>query len=161
MISYCKNNKLVVSFLDIWKGKLIFLRLISSTLVGTGCFVFLIISIVLHTMIELEWIFLQISSQEYIFFFFFLFHVLAGTDSYDSSSKGRIPSWTDRILFRSNDKSGHPLASSAIRCEEYSSCSEIKTSDHRAVTATLLIDVDGTSDSIPKTSENSSVCLIL
>ncbi|KAM7447204.1 inositol polyphosphate 5-phosphatase [Porites harrisoni] len=48
------------------------------------------------------------------------------SDTYDSSSKNRVPSWTDRVLYRSNDESSiEPLM--------YSSCVSVKTSDHRPV----------------------------
>lgn len=46
-----------------------------------------------------------------------------GTDTYDTSELQRIPSWTDRILYRSN----------VLKCIYYNSCSKIKDSDHRPV----------------------------
>ncbi|KAG9412901.1 inositol polyphosphate 5-phosphatase [Aphanomyces cochlioides] len=56
-----------------------------------------------------------------------------GSDMYDSSPKQRIPSWTDRILFLSTTPK-------AIVQRAYESHMEIKTSDHRPVTA--IFDVE-------------------
>lgn len=50
------------------------------------------------------------------------------SDHYDSSTKRRVPSWTDRILYK-RDLNTEVLA--------YCSASEIKTSDHRPVYATF------------------------
>ncbi|WWC87929.1 uncharacterized protein L201_002829 [Kwoniella dendrophila CBS 6074] len=47
-----------------------------------------------------------------------------GTDDYDTSEKQRIPSWTDRVLFKG----------SALRLKEYNRA-ELMTSDHRPVYA--------------------------
>eukprot|EP01031_Cornospumella_fuschlensis_P027507 gene27507-33224_t len=55
------------------------------------------------------------------------------SDVYDSGSKQRIPSWTDRILFVPNDN---------ITCLAYNSDSSIKTSDHRPVYASFLVRVN-------------------
>jgi hypothetical protein len=49
------------------------------------------------------------------------------SDHYDRSTKQRTPSYTDRILFRSNGP-GNP-----ITCRGYQSVNEVKTSDHRPV----------------------------
>jgi hypothetical protein len=51
------------------------------------------------------------------------------TNNYDSSKKRRIPAWTDRVLWRSNQGSD-ALALLAYDCEE-----TVMTSDHRAVRA--------------------------
>ncbi|XP_045117371.1 phosphatidylinositol polyphosphate 5-phosphatase type IV-like isoform X13 [Portunus trituberculatus] len=48
-----------------------------------------------------------------------------GTDHYDTSSKQRVPSYTDRILFKS--KRGD------ISCISYASCPLFRTSDHKPV----------------------------
>ncbi|KAF0722994.1 hypothetical protein Ae201684_018069 [Aphanomyces euteiches] len=56
-----------------------------------------------------------------------------GSHVYDSSPKQRIPSWTDRILFLSTTPK-------AIVQRAYESHMEIKTSDHRPVTA--IFDVE-------------------
>jgi len=50
------------------------------------------------------------------------------SDVYDSSKKARIPAWTDRILFRAKKRE-------ELRLIRYSSCSQVKTSDHRPVAA--------------------------
>eukprot|EP00042_Codosiga_hollandica_P034639 m.244454 g.244454 ORF g.244454 m.244454 type:complete len:706 (+) comp54462_c0_seq1:144-2261(+) len=55
-----------------------------------------------------------------------------GSDTYDTSAKTRIPSWTDRILF----KSKRPRA---ITCLSYTYVSELKISDHKAVRAHLNV----------------------
>uniref|UniRef100_A0A671Y2E8 Phosphatidylinositol polyphosphate 5-phosphatase type IV n=1 Tax=Sparus aurata TaxID=8175 RepID=A0A671Y2E8_SPAAU len=51
-----------------------------------------------------------------------------GCDIYDTTSKQRTPSYTDRILFRSRQADD-------IKVVKYTSCSSIKTSDHRPVIA--------------------------
>jgi len=51
------------------------------------------------------------------------------SDHYDSSQKRRVPSWTDRILFKSDDANTQVLS--------YCSVPDIRTSDHRPVYATL------------------------
>ncbi|KAK2553249.1 Phosphatidylinositol polyphosphate 5-phosphatase type IV [Acropora cervicornis] len=48
------------------------------------------------------------------------------SDNYDSSSKNRVPSYTDRVLYRSSDPS-------SIEPVIYTSCVSVKTSDHRPV----------------------------
>ncbi|KAM7447207.1 inositol polyphosphate 5-phosphatase [Porites harrisoni] len=66
------------------------------------------------------------------------------SDTYDSSSKNRVPSWTDRILYRSNDLSSiEPLM--------YSSCVSVKTSDHRPVFGIYQVKLNPCPDSIPLT----------
>eukprot|EP00111_Clytia_hemisphaerica_P022242 TCONS_00065364-protein len=48
------------------------------------------------------------------------------TDVYDSSPKKRVPSWTDRIVYKSPQLS-------LLKCLYYNSCNTIKVSDHRPV----------------------------
>ncbi len=48
------------------------------------------------------------------------------SDNYDTSEKCRIPSYCDRILYRSRQKG-------SISCSYYDAIKEIKTSDHRPV----------------------------
>jgi hypothetical protein len=55
----------------------------------------------------------------------------AGTDAYDTSEKKRVPSWTDRVLFK-------PCA--AVRLKRYDSVRSLRTSDHRPVLALFEID---------------------
>ncbi|CAK9194104.1 unnamed protein product [Sphagnum troendelagicum] len=52
-----------------------------------------------------------------------------GTDNYDTSSKERVPSWTDRILYKVSS------IKAELRC--YDAISSVKTSDHRPVKALL------------------------
>ncbi|KAM7093669.1 phosphatidylinositol polyphosphate 5-phosphatase type IV isoform 2-T2 [Molossus nigricans] len=57
-----------------------------------------------------------------------------GKDSYDTSSKQRTPSYTDRVVYRSRHKEDIcPL--------KYSSCPGIKTSDHRPVYGLFRVKV--------------------
>ncbi|XP_044309101.1 phosphatidylinositol polyphosphate 5-phosphatase type IV isoform X2 [Varanus komodoensis] len=49
-----------------------------------------------------------------------------GQDTYDSTSKQRTPSYTDRVIYRSRHKD-------EIHVVKYSSCPGIRTSDHRPV----------------------------
>lgn len=51
-----------------------------------------------------------------------------GKDTYDTSAKNRIPSYTDRVLFRARKKN-------SITCTHYDSPTSIKVSDHRPVFA--------------------------
>uniref|UniRef100_A0A7S4NMY5 Inositol polyphosphate-related phosphatase domain-containing protein n=1 Tax=Guillardia theta TaxID=55529 RepID=A0A7S4NMY5_GUITH len=53
------------------------------------------------------------------------------SDIYDSSKKARIPAWTDRILFRAKKRE-------ELQLLRYSSCSQVKSSDHRPVAALFL-----------------------
>lgn len=50
-----------------------------------------------------------------------------GTDTYDTSSKQRIPSWTDRILW----KCGRDMPPSAVQQLDYDSLRDVRDSDHR------------------------------
>ncbi|KAF4663576.1 inositol [Perkinsus chesapeaki] len=60
-----------------------------------------------------------------------------GTNTYDTSAKQRIPSWTDRILWRS-DADNHR---GQVTCHVYDSVSAVKSSDHRPVYARFTIDL--------------------
>ena len=53
-------------------------------------------------------------------------------DVYDSSKKQRIPSWTDRILFKA----------AGTRCLAYNSIMDLRSSDHRPVYATFAMNVE-------------------
>lgn len=65
-----------------------------------------------------------------------------GKDSYDTSSKQRTPSYTDRVVYRSRHKDDIcPL--------RYSSCPGIKTSDHRPVYSLFRVKVRPGRDNIP------------
>lgn len=65
-----------------------------------------------------------------------------GKDTYDSTSKQRTPSYTDRVLFRSRHKGD-------ICPVRYSTCPSIKTSDHRPVYALFRVRVRPGRDNIP------------
>ncbi len=54
----------------------------------------------------------------------------AGCDRYDSSDKARVPSWTDRVLFRPHTD---------LLLTQYTSVPTLRTSDHRPVKATFLL----------------------
>ncbi|GAU92637.1 hypothetical protein RvY_04690 [Ramazzottius varieornatus] len=65
------------------------------------------------------------------------------SDHYDRSSKQRTPSYTDRILFRSNGP-GNPII-----CRRYTSVNEIKSSDHRPVYAVFDVKIRPQVRSLP------------
>ncbi|KAM9845467.1 LOW QUALITY PROTEIN: phosphatidylinositol polyphosphate 5-phosphatase type IV-like [Aulostomus maculatus] len=65
-----------------------------------------------------------------------------GCDVYDTSSKQRTPSYTDRILFRSRQAED-------ITAVKYTSCSNIKTSDHRPVIGVFQVKLKPGRDNIP------------
>ncbi|XP_024515646.1 type IV inositol polyphosphate 5-phosphatase 11 [Selaginella moellendorffii] len=60
-----------------------------------------------------------------------------GTDNYDTSSKERVPSWTDRILFKVRHKSWLSVA-----VQDYDSINSLKSSDHRPVKALLRVNTN-------------------
>nr|XP_006825778.1 PREDICTED: 72 kDa inositol polyphosphate 5-phosphatase-like [Saccoglossus kowalevskii] len=64
------------------------------------------------------------------------------SDTYDSSSKKRTPSYTDRILYRSKKLND-------VHLDVYNSCSSIKISDHRAVYAVFSAKIRPGKDSMP------------
>ncbi|GIY38364.1 synaptojanin-1 [Caerostris extrusa] len=72
------------------------------------------------------------------------------SDDYDTSEKNRIPSWTDRVLFR-RKKYPYEEAESPGKIAFYGRA-ELKTSDHRPVIA--LIDVEVLHINGPKRLEN-------
>jgi len=55
------------------------------------------------------------------------------SDTYDTSAKRRIPSWTDRILYK---------AQTNVGLISYSSAQNIRTSDHRPVYSTFTAKID-------------------
>ncbi|XP_078498040.1 phosphatidylinositol polyphosphate 5-phosphatase type IV [Lissotriton helveticus] len=65
-----------------------------------------------------------------------------GCDVYDTTSKQRIPSYTDRIIYRSRQKDDISLL-------KYASCSLLKTSDHRPVFALFQVKLRPGRDNIP------------
>lgn len=65
-----------------------------------------------------------------------------GCDIYDTTSKQRTPSYTDRILFRNRQPDD-------IKALKYTSCSNIKTSDHRPVIGVFQVKLRPGRDNIP------------
>ncbi|XP_037653382.1 phosphatidylinositol polyphosphate 5-phosphatase type IV [Choloepus didactylus] len=65
-----------------------------------------------------------------------------GKDTYDSTSKQRTPSYTDRVVYRSRHKDD-------ICPVKYSSCPGIRTSDHRPVYGLFRVRVRPGRDTIP------------
>ncbi|XP_058380462.1 phosphatidylinositol polyphosphate 5-phosphatase type IV isoform X3 [Diceros bicornis minor] len=65
-----------------------------------------------------------------------------GKDSYDTTSKQRTPSYTDRVMYRSRHKGD-------ICPIKYSSCAGIRTSDHRPVYGLFRVKVRPGRDNIP------------
>ncbi|XP_053138073.1 phosphatidylinositol polyphosphate 5-phosphatase type IV isoform X2 [Hemicordylus capensis] len=65
-----------------------------------------------------------------------------GQDTYDTTSKQRTPSYTDRVIYRSRHKDD-------IHAVKYSSCLEIRTSDHRPVYGLFRVKVRPGRDNIP------------
>uniref|UniRef100_A0A7S1SVF3 Inositol polyphosphate-related phosphatase domain-containing protein n=2 Tax=Tetraselmis chuii TaxID=63592 RepID=A0A7S1SVF3_9CHLO len=81
-----------------------------------------------------------------------------GTDTYDSSAKSRVPSWTDRVLWKCN-----PFThSDSVNLKYYSNVPELKDSDHRPVVARLEVSLRAeSSKSDGESSEiKSSACAI-
>ncbi|XP_073662929.1 phosphatidylinositol polyphosphate 5-phosphatase type IV isoform X2 [Tursiops truncatus] len=65
-----------------------------------------------------------------------------GKDSYDTTSKQRTPSYTDRVMYRSRHRDD-------ICPVKYSSCPGIRTSDHRPVYGLFRVRVRPGRDNIP------------
>uniref|UniRef100_A0A7N8WLW3 Phosphatidylinositol polyphosphate 5-phosphatase type IV n=1 Tax=Mastacembelus armatus TaxID=205130 RepID=A0A7N8WLW3_9TELE len=80
--------------------------------------------------------------QEAPIHFFPTYKFDIGCDIYDTTSKQRTPSYTDRILFR-NRQAGD------IKVVKYTSCSSIKTSDHRPVIGVFHVKLRPGRDNIP------------
>lgn len=80
--------------------------------------------------------------QEAPIHFFPTYKFDIGCDVYDTTSKQRTPSYTDRILFRNRQPDD-------IRVIKYTSCSHIKTSDHRPVVGVFQVKLRPGRDNIP------------
>jgi len=65
-----------------------------------------------------------------------------GTDNYDTSPKYRIPSYTDRILFKSKKRHG-------VICMKYLSADAVQSSDHRPVYGLYHVNLKPGRDTIP------------
>jgi len=80
----------------------------------------------------------------------------AHTDRYDSSKKQRVPSWTDRILWKRDPQ---------VRAKAYGSVQCLQSSDHRPIFAQFEVTVDLTDWEGPQSEANggkksSSVCTL-
>lgn len=62
-----------------------------------------------------------------------------GQDTFDTSSKNRVPSYTDRVLFRSKKKN-------SIVCTHYNSPSNVRLSDHHPVYAIFEVAIQPARD---------------
>ncbi|XP_068105224.1 phosphatidylinositol polyphosphate 5-phosphatase type IV [Hyperolius riggenbachi] len=65
-----------------------------------------------------------------------------GSDKYDSTTKQRTPSYTDRIVYKSRQQGD-------IRILKYDSCPLVKTSDHRPVFGLFEVRIRPGRDNIP------------
>lgn len=65
-----------------------------------------------------------------------------GCDIYDTTTKQRTPSYTDRVLYKSRHKGD-------IKVVKYTCCSTIKSSDHRPVLGVFQVKVRPGRDNIP------------
>jgi phosphatidylinositol-bisphosphatase len=74
-----------------------------------------------------------------------------GTDAYDTGKKQRVPSWTDRILWKNDE---------GIKALTYGSVSSMYTSDHRPVYAQFEAAVDIDDWDGPSTQDHTTVCSI-
>jgi hypothetical protein len=61
---------------------------------------------------------------------------------YDNSPKQRIPSWTDRILWRDNNRHRLPNLAGGIRAEKYDCCMRMRQSDHKPVYGVFTVQVN-------------------
>lgn len=75
-----------------------------------------------------------------------------GTDQYDSSKKQRVPSWTDRVLWKRD---------ALIRGLAYNSVESLKVSDHRPVVCQFEVSVDLDNwMTLPKVQHPTGICVI-
>ena len=69
-----------------------------------------------------------------------------GTDRYDDGGKGRAPAWTDRVLWRIHDRRLPQITDSEPRAiiqpQYYGMNIQPRISDHKAVSAGLVLSVD-------------------
>ncbi|VDL94842.1 unnamed protein product [Schistocephalus solidus] len=63
------------------------------------------------------------------------------SDAYDSSEKQRVPSYTDRILYRSKRKED-------VKCIAYDSIPHVRCSDHRPVYAVFTVSLKSGRDNV-------------
>merc|ERR1719321_1468755 len=74
------------------------------------------------------------------------------SELYDTSKKQRVPSWTDRILWK-DDKN--------IKALTYDSIRNMQSSDHRPVFAQFEASVDLDNWDGPVSEKQSSVCAVM
>lgn len=76
------------------------------------------------------------------------------SDVYDTSPKARVPSWTDRVLFKTGEH---------IILQEYNSCPTIRHSDHRPVFASFHVGIEPPSTKVGRSRlpPSSKMCAIL
>lgn len=75
----------------------------------------------------------------------------AGTDQYDSSKKQRVPSWTDRVLWKRDD---------FVRGLAYDSVESLKVSDHRPVVSQFEVTVNFENWSKPQVQPRAGSCAV-
>lgn len=74
-----------------------------------------------------------------------------GTSTYDTSKKQRVPSWTDRILYKSK--------TSKLKLKTYNSLQDCLTSDHRPVFSQFIMNFEP--GKLPtNNSANSRTCIV-
>ncbi|XP_058069151.1 type IV inositol polyphosphate 5-phosphatase 11 isoform X2 [Magnolia sinica] len=67
-----------------------------------------------------------------------------GSSDYDTSYKGRVPSWTDRILFKIEESADIDVA-----LRSYESVDSIDSSDHKPVRAHLCLKINNPQSNFP------------
>ncbi len=60
-----------------------------------------------------------------------------GSSEFDDSAKQRVPSYTDRVLWKQRRRPGHGV----VVCRHYDSVPQVQSSDHRAVWAAFDVTV--------------------
>ena len=73
------------------------------------------------------------------------------SDVYDTSKKRRIPSWTDRILFKKGDD---------VQLLTYDCASDVRTSDHRPVYASFLVNFEVDKDFVPSDNRKEKLKIV-
>lgn len=88
----------------------------------------------------------------------------SGTDVYDSSSKKRVPAWTDRVLYAGGECKG-PGNVAGLDLRAYRSVAELRASDHRPVLATFVMRFErcqgGYQETAVTNQTSSEVCSLM
>lgn len=93
----------------------------------------------------------------------------SGTDMYDTSSKKRVPAWTDRVLFAERGVASEDEgdAGPGLDLRAYRSVADLKMSDHRPVLASFVMwfdahggDRDGEGSTVTNQT-SSEVCCVM